>query len=173
MSSSDAIVAFYRNTGRDGAGRTLAEVHAFTDDELETHHDFIQWLFPLRERSAFNPSAPVLDDAVIAEFRTDPALRAALRRSLDVMLRFYGLQSTVVAGRETITTGPAFTARSRAWITPGNHNFLRLTRILGSLCLLGERERAVALFECLQAMHLWHADVIGAHTLRYWADAVD
>ena len=43
----------------------------------------------------------------------------------------------------------AFPARSRVWLTPGNHNHLRLTRIMDSLSTLGLRAEALALQRCL------------------------
>ena len=46
------IVRFLVQDGRDGAGRTFAQVLAFGDAELERRHDFVQWLFPLGEPSA-------------------------------------------------------------------------------------------------------------------------
>ena len=90
--TDDAIVRFYRGEGRDGAGRTIEEVWAFSAVRLELTHDFIQWLFPLRDRSAFVPGAPTLTDATVAAFHESSDLRDRLRRSLDVMLAFYGLR---------------------------------------------------------------------------------
>src|SRR5947209_6185945 len=84
------LVAFCEGTGTDGAGRTLAAVQSLSLEQLEREHDYIQWLFPLRERSTFNPAAPVLDDAAITAFRSRVDLQNAVARSFDVMMRFYG-----------------------------------------------------------------------------------
>jgi len=138
------IVAFYEGNGPDDRGRSLDEILQFDDDALERVHDFIQWLFPMRERSGANPTAPRLDPAAIEAFRTRPQLHSALLRSLDRMLSFYGL---AWAG-DAIVRGSTFVKRSM-WLTPGNHNHLRLTRILISLRVLGEEEAAQALFRCL------------------------
>lgn len=40
------LVEFYRGTGEDAEGRKLADVWAFSDDEMESHHDFIYACFP-------------------------------------------------------------------------------------------------------------------------------
>ncbi|MFN3593440.1 MAG: opioid growth factor receptor-related protein [Thiobacillaceae bacterium] len=82
------LIAFYRGSGRDAAGRSLAQILAWDDERLERVHDYIQWLFPLDAPSAFNPLAPVLSPADIAAFRVDPQLRERLRASLRLMLRF-------------------------------------------------------------------------------------
>src|SRR3954471_6740623 len=86
------LVDFYAGTGTDSRGRTLAEIHQWSFAQLEYVHDYIQWLFPLRERSAFRPDAPTLTDEEIDTFQSRPDLRDGLLTSLDVMLRFYGFE---------------------------------------------------------------------------------
>ena len=159
---NQALIAFYSREGTDDRGRRLDEIWSFSLEELETAHDYIQWLFPLRERSAFNPGAPLLDDETIAQFREDAALRGNLERSLRVMLDFYGL---AIAGHEILRV-PTFGPRSRVWLTPHNHNFLRLTRIIKSLSLLGLHDRATQLLACLEGI-----PGIGEETRRHWREA--
>ena len=91
---SDSIVQFYSG-GRDAAGRTLDEILAADDEWLESVHDYIQWLFPTRQPSGVNPLAPLVNDATIAAFRRDAALRERLRRAFNRMLTFYGLRWNV------------------------------------------------------------------------------
>jgi hypothetical protein len=62
------IIAFYRGAGPDHRGRFLHEIREFGVDELESTHDFIQWLFPLPERSGANPHAPLLSASDIDAF---------------------------------------------------------------------------------------------------------
>jgi len=141
-------VAFYEGSAPDDRGRFLSDIIAFDDERIESVHDFIQWLFPMPERSGANPSAPILDRAAIDEFRARPELRASLRRSLDRMLAFYGFAWS--GGR--IVKSASFPGCS-GWLGAGNHNHLRLTRILRSLCVLGESEAADALLERLSAVY--------------------
>ena len=62
------------------------------------------------------------------------------------MLLFYGL--TLVG--ERIEMDPAhFDERARVWLRPGNHNHLRLTRIMDSSTTLGLEQEAGALRRCL------------------------
>ncbi len=75
------LTEFYRGNDSDIEKRTLAALWAYPDEELESTHDFIQWMFPLREPSGFNVNAPLLTDADITEFRSDPKLRENLLRS--------------------------------------------------------------------------------------------
>ena len=161
------IVAFYEGSAPDDRGRSIGDVLRFDDGALEYVHDFIQWLFPLRDRSGANPDAPCLDDAAVAAFRARPALRASLRRSLDRMLSFYGLR----LDGDGIVRAPDFGAH-RQWLTPGNHNHLRLTRMLLSLRTLGLEAEARALYRCLSDIAANEGGVTGT-TLRYWQDAVE
>jgi hypothetical protein len=103
-------------------------------------------MFPSRHPSAVNPFAPLVTDDTVRAFQGDPGLRGRLHRGFERMLRFYGLRSR--DGRVEIDER-AFPARSRVWLTPGNHNHLRLTRIMDSLSTLGLRADARALQRCL------------------------
>lgn len=167
-SAEPALLTFYRATGRDRQGRLLAEIQRWPDDRLEYTHDFIQWLFPLRERSQFNSDAPLLDDAAIAAFQTEPGLRAALRASLACMLTFYGLEWDGGAVRKAAR----YEERAREWLTPGNHNHLRITRILKSLMALGLEAEARSFFSCLVEIYEKERGRISARTFEFWSSAV-
>ena len=52
-----------------------------------------------------------------------------------------------------IRRSASFDERSRVWLTSGNHNFLRISRILRSLSLLGHGKNASALLECLEGIY--------------------
>jgi len=142
------IVAFYEGSGHDERGRSLDDILKFNDTQLEHVHDFIQWLFPLSERSQANPDAPCLDDAAIERFRQSPQLRENMIRALDRMLAFYGLARKGDDIMQTVQF-----AKHDHWLTPGDHNHLRLTRIIKSLRLLGNEQWALALFDRLSAIH--------------------
>ncbi len=153
------IVAFYQGAGLAADSYSLEELLGWDDARLEAAHNVIQWLFPLPEPSQFNPDAPILTLADITMFKTDAGLRRALLAALARMRSFYGL-----AGDP---------ARQVAWLTPGNHNMLRLTRILRCLHLLGLDEEATQLLRDLEAVYQsGAATVIGPVTLGYWRRAV-
>jgi hypothetical protein len=144
------LIAFHRGTGADSEGRLLEEILAWPDLKLEAVHDYIQWLFPLPEPSAFNPRAPLLDAETIATFRADPALAASLRRAFRRMREFY---------------------QSPHWMEPGNHNLLRLTRILKSLRLLGLEDEAAELHAWLESLPPEARARIGARAYAFWREA--
>ena len=164
---SAPLVAFYRDGTPDDCGRTLAEILTWSDDRLEEVHDYIQWLFPLPERSAANPTAPTLDAATIAVFHATPEMRKRLRQAFQRMLTFYGLRWTDSA----VVRTPDFVDRARDWITPLNHNHLRLTRMLRSLRLLGLEAESVALYRALDVICREFPSRISPRTCDFWREA--
>jgi hypothetical protein len=161
----DAIVSFYSG-GTDAAGRTLASILAWDDERLEAVHDYIQWLFPTRQPSGVNPLAPLVTGATVAAFEADPSLRARLRDAFERMLVFYGLASSPDG---VAIDAARFPARARVWLHPGNHNHLRLTRIMESLATLGLRDEAAALQRCLlEEIAARHPDSVSPRTLGFW-----
>jgi hypothetical protein len=167
-------VAFYLGKSTDSEGRRLDQIWGWNNRELEWTHDYIQWLFPLRERSQFNPGAPILTAESIDAFRKNDELRNRLTTSVQVMLKFYGLTSLVAAdGSIEISRAPDFNERRPEWLTAGNHNFLRLTRMLKSLQALGLPNWAQALFASLDQIHRENSHEIGAKTFAYWKSAAN
>ncbi len=162
-----ALLRFYRGIGPDAAGRRIAGIWSWDHGRLEYTHDFIQWLFPLPTRSAFNPDAPLLTDADREAFRADPDLQERMLRSLDVMLDFYGF----VRSKDSVARSPDFNAHATNWLTPNNHNHLRLSRILQSLRLCGLTEEAAALHAALQETAKEFPGRVSEATLRFWREA--
>jgi hypothetical protein len=171
---SDPIVGFYSGA-RDAEGRTLEEVLSWDDNRLEAVHDYIQWVFPTRQPSGVNPDAPLIDDGTVRAFADAPVLREGLLRALDRMLAFYGLRRTATAdGAHRVDIDRSrFRDRATIWLHPGNHNHLRLTRIMESLSTLGLRAEAAALQRCLTEDVSGEAgDRITTRTLQFWQRAV-
>lgn len=154
------LLAFYGDDeGPNSSGYTLEQVLGWPDEDFEVQHDFVQWLFPTGEPSMFNPDAPVLDAATIARFRADPLLRHRLRRSFARWLAFCGVVRT--------GDGLAFdNPNPDVWHRP-NHNWLRITRVLRSLNLLGLPDDAQAFFTLLTTIR----GKIDPTTWGYWERA--
>jgi hypothetical protein len=55
----------------------------------------------------------------------------------------------------------------------GNHNMLRITRILKCMRHCGLEEQAREFLTCLLGLYAECPREIGAETLAYWKDAVD
>lgn len=154
------LLAFYGDEeGRTASGYTLDAILGWPDEDWELQHDFVQWLFATDQESMFNPDAPVLDAATIARFRADPLLRHRLRRSFDRWLSFCGIIH--------IDAGLAFDRPNPdVWGRP-NHNWLRITRVLRSLNLLGLNNEARAFFALLTTIR----SQTDSTTWGYWERA--
>lgn len=118
------IQHFMVDGGMDAERRTLREYRAFTDEQMESAHDYIQWMFPTDQPSKFNPYAPLLLEADSFGNRgmVGPVMRS--------VLQFTG-----------------FLARRQRWRKPGDHNILRITRMLRSVKLICGDDAALDLFE--------------------------
>lgn len=166
------LVPFYLGEQRDSEGRTIQEMWTWDFEELECVHNYIQWLFPLPGRSAFNPDSPIVDQEAIQAFQSNPHLRQNLLRSFTVMLQFYGLQRHDSNGKIVVSQSEDYPNRKREWVCIFNHNYLRITRILKSLMTFGLENEAQAFYGCLQQIYRENSDQIGNETFQYWTIAV-
>jgi hypothetical protein len=169
---SGRIFAFYAETSSDSQGRMLRDVWRLEADELEDCHDYIQWLFPLLEPSEAQPQSPFLSPGEAERMMRSDDVRARLIESSRVMARFYGFTVSQEGTAWMVDMSEEFAIRRRVWISVGNHNYLRQTRILKSLSLLGLRSLAQAWLECLLRVYDLNSDRIGAVTLQYWKSAI-
>ena len=143
--------AFLAGVGRDGRGRLAADVLGFPDRDLEAVHDYIQWLFPLPTRSAAQPHSPILTPTEIAAIKADPRAVDTLKVATERMLRFYQDTSW--------------------WLSPHDHNHLRITRILHSLRLLVGPHEAIAFHKVILALNETAGAPVNTRSLHYWAEA--
>ncbi len=151
--SAGPIHAFLASQGQDGSGRTLSDVLAFDDARLEREHDFIQWLFPLREPSRAVPGSPVLGDAEAEAIRCDALAQAGLLAARARMMRFYAL--------------------NKDWLSPYDHNHLRITRILTSLRDLVGLDEAKAFHQDILNLDEATGSPVNPASLEYWRKAVE
>jgi hypothetical protein len=161
------ITDFFRQEGTDDEDRTIDRMLAWDDVSWELSHDSIQWLFPLKEPSRFNPDAPLLTDEDIALFKADPVLQESMRATFRRWLEFVGLKyenGEVVQGRN-------WTNRKSVWMH-FNHNWLRVTRVLSCLHTLGLQAEADAFFEQLRQMLESSGTGIDTDTFQFWTEAV-
>jgi hypothetical protein len=151
-SMASELVRYLAGHGTDARGRTAADVIALPDQELETSHDWVQWLFPLPTRSSAVPGSPILSEADIAAIKSDPVAIETLERAVDRMIAFY--------------------QRTDHWLQRYDHNHLRITRMLQSISLLSGPSAARKFFDWLMALHDSAGAPVNATSLQYWRDAL-
>lgn len=161
------LTSFLAGERPDAAGRMIGEIWAKPETWLESRHDFIQWLFPLPEPSGANLDAPLLGPADAREIAARADLRDALIRSLDTMMRLYG----IVRQGDTFIRTPAFPGPYRHWLGPIDHNHLRFTRMLRCLALCGLGDMAAGLRRLLYDIAATEAVGSWSTALRYWREA--
>ena len=166
------VVDFYKGAVVHPDGYTFDGVLNSDDYFLAVKHNYIQWLFPLKKGSEAVPGSPILSAQEVQLFRTDPELRRRLIRSFHRILKFYGFQFTVEKDRKPrITKAADFEERRKDWLTPHNHNYRRISRILESLRLLGLPDFATMFFAVLQNVYQEHSSLIEWTTFSFWKEA--
>ncbi|MBY0529772.1 MAG: hypothetical protein K2P51_06235 [Rhabdochlamydiaceae bacterium] len=167
---NDLFLDFYRKIGCNSDGRTFEEILNWDDAQLERDHFFMQWLFPTLVPSKHNPISPVLTEQALHAFQNDLVLVGNLQDAFARMLRFYGLWFD--SSRGSIQRAPHFGLRQRVWLTPNNHNFMRIARILNCLNAIGldhELEMFKQILESIAAHE--GKEIIPLDTLKIWRHA--
>ena len=155
------ILVFYHG-GEDMYGRSLAEMLAYDDEKMEECHDYVQWIWPLHQPSAYARDAPVLDRGTAAALAASPMARRGGRAALVRFAAFWGLG---VFGLDMNATKLAH------WCVPGNHNLLRVTRVLRSSRLLGLDNDAVAFAAAVNTAAASVEVRLPVRTLGFWSRA--
>jgi len=131
----------------------IDELHQKLQDHdwLENTHDYIQWWFPLLEKSRSISSSPVLTPMDVDWKRLESFQVFTINALANGMKNFF--------------------IENDHWIAPYNHNHLRITRIIKSLRLLAGNRYANDwkkwLFEYLSE----RVSVIDPKAVEYWRDA--
>jgi opioid growth factor receptor-like protein len=146
------IYEFLEGKGTDHRSRRIEDILAFDDGDLEAVHDYIQWLFPLPESSAFTPFAPILSSQDIAELKASSIVRRNLLAAASRMLGFY--------------------QKNTHWLTAINHNHLRITRIIRSLAILVGPDKAQWFHSEIEKLVTAAGGPVGQEALDYWRGAL-
>lgn len=157
--TTKSIINFYLNIEPSVTGYMFEDIiYNWDDDTLEKTHDYIQYLFPLQEKSKYNKKDILLTEDDIKIFKTNKKIRENVREALHRMLFFYGISDFVFDGER------------KHWMTPNNHNHLRLTRIMKFLQLIGMNIDSIKLFILLCNIHTKIKDSISDETYAIWKD---
>lgn len=150
--NNESLIYFLRGVSPDSYGRFHADILKFSDEELENVHDYIQWLFPLREESMAVPGSPFLENEEIVQIlRNDEAIQENIVNALVRMERFY--------------------MDNDFWLQQGDHNHLRITRILKSISLLNTKENAKDFYDFIMR-RVETAMPVTKESLEFWKRSI-
>ena len=154
-----SIIDFYVNEKQSSNGYFFNDiVENWNNHKLESKHDYIQYLFPLEEKSRYNPNATILTKKDIEIFKTNKKIRKNVIRALQRMLHFYGIDHFVFDGTR------------KHWMKKGDHNHLRLTRIMKFLQLIDMDILSIKLFITLCQINKKFKDVFTDETFTIWTN---
>ena len=128
--------------------RYLEDIWKMSDKEIESVHNFIQWIFPLNERSGVNPDAPILTHQDIIDIKKSNIAQQNMKKSADWFL--------------------GFLTRNLYWICQSNHNHLRITRAIKSLRLIHSNEEAEKFKNSIMSLNQGNENKINPISLEFW-----
>ena len=142
---------FLLNKETDFKGRFLSDIWEYSDNKIESQHDFIQLLFPLNK-----PSRSVLhgyylnEKNLIDQIRNDQSAKENLIKSKDWFV--------------------GFLSRNNQWKNYSDHNQLRITRVIECLRLLVSAKEADLFYKKIITM-LGSDHKVNKKTLEFWSNA--
>lgn len=155
--NGNLFLEFLRGVGgRTSDGAKIDEIlDTWSDQKLEDDHEYIQWLFPKIQPSGAQPQTPHLSIKERDAISNDVAAMTNFQRGFHRILSFYGLIETsngVIVVNRVVKPFVIIRGRTTSTISllnEGNHNTMRMTRILVSLRLFGLHAQARHLLNCL------------------------
>jgi hypothetical protein len=160
------IVEFYKGVRPNQSGAFLTEIWDWTDGQLDTDHDWIQWVFPSNEPSMLNGDAPTLTKNEAEIFQSSEELQAKFLESFKIFLEFldFKIKDNATGYLEIV---PIDLGRTPWWLGSFNHTMLRVSRVLKSTRLVGLPHYGLALYN---AMSLFRSK-LSENTWGYWTRA--
>jgi len=163
--NTESLQAFYHGNIPNPNGLFLQDIYTFSNAELEINHSFIQWLFPLQEKSRFNRIAPCLTDEQVFIFQKDSVFKGNLLRSFCIMMEFYGIK--VSCDDELLFQVIDLEQARKKWLKPYDHNQMRITRIMECMDLFEYGIYASALRTMIRNIPDIET-IVNTETLEYW-----
>jgi len=141
---------FLLGKGSDFKGRTIQDIWNYSDEEIESIHDFIQVLFPLNKKSQSVFNGYYLDtDDLIQNLKDNEQVKENIFKSSEWFL--------------------SFLKRHDYWKRRYNHNQLRITRVIECLRLLVGDDEANNFYKSV--IELCKDKNINKKTIGFWNNA--
>lgn len=161
-----SLISFYLKESPNTEGCWLNEILDWSNEVLEIAHDWVQWVFPTDEPSMFNADAPLVTKEIIDEWHRDKLLQHYLRQSYERWLKFCGIERNEAGTLHLPENQP------HIW-QQFNHNWLRTTRVLKSLRLLGLETEAYELYNFLDDLRAAGRMSVSQNAWAFWSAALE
>ena len=134
----------------DFKGRMIQDIWNYSDEEIESIHDFIQILFPLNKKSQSVFHGYYLEtDDLVQSLKDDEQVKENILKSSEWFL--------------------SFLKRHDYWKRGYNHNQLRISRIIECLRLIVGDKEANSFYELIIGMCEGHR--LNPNSIKYWKNA--
>ncbi|WP_075535912.1 opioid growth factor receptor-related protein [Candidatus Pelagibacter communis] len=145
------ILDFLIGEQPDIYNRYLEDIWKMSDEDIESVHNFIQWTFPLNERSGAVPNSPILTQQEIIDIKQSEIAKQNVKKSADWFLNFL--------------------TRNSYWICQSNHNHFRITRAIKSLHLIHSNEEAENFKNSVLNLIKGNENKINPISLEFWKNS--
>ena len=145
------VLDFLSGEQPDIYSRYLEDIWKMSDEDIESVHNFIQWTFPLNERSGAVPNSPILTQQEIIDIKKSEIAKQNIKKSADWFVDFL--------------------TRNSYWICQSNHNHLRMTRVIKSLRLIHSNEEAENFKNSVMNLIKGNENKINPISLEFWKNS--
>ena len=142
---------FLKNNETDIYHRYISEIWSFNDEQIETTHNFIQFLFPSTQpsKNSFN-KIYINSDDLLYELKSDKKVRESIMYSSNWYF--------------------SFLERNQHWQTYYDHNHLRISRVIESLNVIVSNRQANRFYK--QVLDICLEELINDETKLIWKSKI-
>jgi len=146
MMDDKLVYDFFLGLPKDSAKLLIYDILDFDENQIEYNHNFIQWIFPTKEKSQVNDKAPQISEKFEKLFLNNETVQENFCKSCKMFLNFIGFDCSCNKGDNVITN----IKNKKKYYDLPSHNFLRITRVLNSLRQIGNGSCSKKLFAELE-----------------------
>jgi len=132
------VIKFLRKRIGDHRGRMLEQLQKYSNSELQSQHEWLEWLFPTCTPTPLSPNAVALTADDVKLIKREEDLQQAIRDNFKIFAKFLGIKVEWKDGKVSISDGPDLQDRAdNFWDTHTWMVFAAIDHVAKSLKLLG------------------------------------
>lgn len=155
--STKEYIKFLNGECQTNNGVNFEEILYYNDIELEEDHGYIQWIFPLDEKSSCAIEIPIIDlKELTQEIANDNSITKKIKLSYELMMNHWGLNNRRNLIKINLLNG---------------HDALRLSRMLQSLVYHGLKDLAFTTYEIVSQYSNYTGSIL--KSLMYYGETIE